>query len=98
MIFAWDETKRLTNLAKHGIDFEFAKGVFDAPSIEYPDQRQDYGEIRIGAYGETSGMVLFVVYTQRDTTRRLISARRAGTRECEFYRTRVEAGGMEYDR
>jgi hypothetical protein len=97
MVFEWDEQKRRSNLAKHGVDFELAKNVFDGPTIEYPDERQDYGEPRIGAYGEVSGVVLFVIYTERGATRRLISARRAGNRECDFYRARVAAGGGDND-
>ena len=97
MDFEWDEQKRLANLAKHGIDFELAEGIFGAPTIEFPDKRQDYGELRIGAYGEVSGIVLFVIYTPRDTKRRLISARRASTQERNFYRSRMAAGGEDND-
>jgi uncharacterized DUF497 family protein len=97
MDFEWDEQKRLTNLAKHGVDFELAKGIFDAPTIEFLDQRQDYGEPRMGAYGEVSGVVLFVIYTPRDTKRRLISARRASTQEQNFYRARIAAIGEDND-
>ncbi len=97
MSFEWDEQKRLSNLAKHGIDFEAATGIFANPTIEYPDERQNYGERRIGAYGEVSGIVLFVIYTPRGANRRLISARRASTQEQNFYRRRTAAGAEDHD-
>ena len=34
MLFEWDESKRQTNLAKHHIDFEDAKRIFDGPVFE----------------------------------------------------------------
>ncbi len=97
MTFEWDEQKRLTNLAKHGIDFEAAKLIFGAPTLESPDNRRDYGESRIGAYGEVAGMVVFVVYTARDGCRRLISARKAGSHEQEIYHSRIAATGGDDD-
>lgn len=34
MLFEWDENKRQANLAKHHIDFQDAKRVFDGPVFE----------------------------------------------------------------
>jgi uncharacterized protein (DUF4415 family) len=79
MTFEWDEQKRLANLARHGIDFAMARLIFAGPTLEFRDDRRDYGETRIGAYGEVSGVVLLVVYTRRGVSRRLISASKAGT-------------------
>jgi len=31
MLFDWDETKAKSNLAKHGVPFDEATSVFDAP-------------------------------------------------------------------
>lgn len=95
MMFEWDEPKRLANLAKHGIDFEAAKLIFDRPTVEFPDSRRDYGEVRIGAYGEVAGAVLFVIYTQRGAVRRLISARKAGADERAYYFARRAAQGAD---
>jgi uncharacterized DUF497 family protein len=95
MVFEWDERRRTANLTKHGIDFERAKLIFDGPTLEGPDDRQKYGEQRIGAYGVAEGEVLFIVYTWRGSSRRLISARKAGTDERETYSARVAAGGAD---
>src|SRR5215475_9475847 len=91
MSFEWDERKRVTNLAKHAVDFELAKLIFDGPTLEGPDDRRNYGERRIGAYGEAKGLVLFVIYTWRGRRRWLIRARKAGTHEQEIYYARIGA-------
>jgi uncharacterized protein len=37
MEFEWDETKRLTNLSKHGIDFIDVPVVFDGEIVTVED-------------------------------------------------------------
>ncbi|MGH6718121.1 MAG: BrnT family toxin [Alphaproteobacteria bacterium] len=81
----WDERKRIANLRKHGIDFVDARHIFQRSTIEVRDARRDYGEDRIGAFGEIGDEVLVVVYVWREGRRRLISARRAGTDERRAY-------------
>lgn len=50
--FEWDKRKAKNNYAKHGVSFEFAKGVFkDAFAIDIVDDRQDYGEGRFVMIG-----------------------------------------------
>ncbi|MCC6468815.1 MAG: BrnT family toxin [Alphaproteobacteria bacterium] len=86
-MFEWDERKRASNLAKHGIDFKDAATIFGGVVIEAEDDRHEYGERRIGAFGETrSGDIVLVLYTWRNGRRRIISARRAGRDEVEDYR------------
>jgi uncharacterized DUF497 family protein len=81
----WDERKRRSNLAKHGIDFESAKRIFEGTFIEREDRRQGYGEQRIEAYGEAGGVVLCVVYTRREGRLRIITVRRARRDERKDY-------------
>lgn len=45
------------------------------------DDRQDYGEIRIKAIGEIDGIILVVIYTDREDVRWIISARIANKKE-----------------
>lgn len=89
--FEWDERKRAANLAKHGVDFELAKLIFEGPTLEGPDDRRNYGERRFGAFGMAKGIALFVVYTWRGQRRRVISARKAGKHEQEIYTSRIAA-------
>jgi len=95
MPFEWDDQKRVANLEKHGIDFKFARLIFDGPTLEGPDNRHDYGERRIGAYGVANGEALFVIYTWRGDSRRLSSARKAGTHEREAYLSRITIEGAD---
>jgi uncharacterized DUF497 family protein len=83
--FEWDEAKSERNRTERGFDFEFAKRVFDGDTLERVDNRWDYGEERIVAFGKIEGEVLAVVYTWRGSVRRIISARRASRREHEAY-------------
>lgn len=46
MEFEWDNQKNNANIAKHGIDFEFAKEIFSGIWISKPDNRKNYDESR----------------------------------------------------
>lgn len=84
--FEWDDAKAAQNLAKHGVSFEDAKGVFRDPfAIELLDDRQDYGEDRYILIGMSAANVLVVVYTDRNDKHRIISARKAEPNERKFY-------------
>ena len=87
MISGWDEPKRRSNLAKHGVDFVDAAEIFLGPTVETEDRRRAYGEVRVQALGAVLGSVLYVVYTWRNGRRRIISAPRASSDEVTIYRT-----------
>ena len=84
-MYTWDETKREINLAKHGIDFRDAAEIFAGPLVTVEDTREDYGEARYIALGMLAGIVLSVVYTERDDEIRIISIRKALKHETRFY-------------
>ena len=84
--FDWDPAKNDANIAKHGIDFYDAVRVFEGPLLEYPDNRRDYGEVRMIAYGAIDEREIVLVYTNRGARCRIISARRAHRNEREAYR------------
>ena len=91
MEFEWDETKRLTNLAKHGIHFEDAVRVFFDPLETTMPARTVDGEARlktIGRFGPEA--ILVVIHTSRQTVGkstiiRIIFARPASRRERLLY-------------
>ncbi len=85
MEFEWDEGKRQSNLQKHDVDFEDIKALFESQTLEWIDNRRNYGEERINVLGEIQGDIFFVTYTKRNTKYRLISARRANSRERRKY-------------
>jgi uncharacterized protein len=84
--FQWDGAKAAENYAKHGVTFEAARDVFKDPfAIEQIDDRENYGEDRLTIVGMASGRLLVVVYTMRDETIRIISARGAEPYEQREY-------------
>jgi uncharacterized protein len=83
--FEWDEQKSASTFDNRGFDFAWASRIFDGPVLESIDARNEYGEIRIQAIGATGEDILFVVYTDRDHVRRVVSARRADKRERELW-------------
>lgn len=90
MRFSWDARKSAANLAARGFDFAFATLIFDGPTLEKEDRRRDYGERRIVAVGLAQGIALTVIYTDRatadrDTERRIISARRSNRYERQAF-------------
>lgn len=92
MEFSWDSRKSEANPALRGFDFAFATLIFDGPTLERADTREDYDEARIIAIGLAQGIPLTVVYT--DSTagwRRIISARRSNRREREAYERALQA-------
>lgn len=85
MKFEWDENKNSINKEKHKISFETAAHVFDDPYyIEMYDFEHSIEENRYIALGMV-GDVLFVVFTEKKDTIRLISARLATSAERGIY-------------
>jgi uncharacterized protein len=88
MNVTWDPAKNRENQRKHGISFDDAKAVFQDPDrIEVLDDR-DYGEERWVAIGTMGKIVALVVYTERNSGIRLISARKADPDDTADYYAR----------
>ena len=85
MELEWDEAKRESNLAKHGLDLAVSLELFADYFMERLDTRQDYGEDRWVALGIIRGMVVVLIYTERDDTLRPISLRKATVQERGIY-------------
>ena len=85
MEFEWDDGKRSSNYAKHGVWFDDAMYVFEGPTVERVDDRDDYGEPRFVSFGTVDGRVLAVIYTWRGNMCRIISSRKANKREQRAY-------------
>jgi len=74
MRYIWDETKRQTNLKKHGLDFSDAEQVFAGPLVLIEDNRQDYGEQRMIGIGLLDCLVVLIVHIETAETIRIISS------------------------
>ena len=85
MKFDWDETKRLANIKKHGVDFADITTIFDSDVFTIEDQRFDYGETRYITFGLFQSHVIVVAHTDVKEVIRIISARKASKHEEEQY-------------
>jgi uncharacterized DUF497 family protein len=76
--FQWDDAKAASNFAHHGVAFEAAREAFKDPfALDWLDASQDYGEDRYALIGMSERRLLFVAYTMRRDSIRIISARLA---------------------
>ena len=86
--YEWDETKRIANRAKHGLDFGDVTHFEWRGAEVFPDPRKDYDAQRFVAYGRFAGRLCAVVFTDRGPIRRIISFRKANRREQAAYYAR----------
>jgi len=92
--FEWDPDKARSNLIKHGVSFEQARGIFADPYLlSIPDDGHSNDEDREISMGiEPRGETLVVVHTARwhanEERTRIISARRANRQEEMLYYSR----------
>ena len=89
MNVTFDPAKDAANLAKHGFSLLDAVGFEWETAVVWPDTRRDYGEPRMVALGYIGLRIMSVVFVDRPpeqpTERRLISLRKANTREVKRY-------------
>jgi uncharacterized protein len=75
MDFEWDDNKRLTVLAKHGVDFRAIALVWlDGVTYAYRSDKTE--EERLVGLAQIGGRKWAVVYTIRDNAIRLVTARK----------------------
>jgi len=85
-MFVWDETKRKSNLKKHGLDFKDAHLVYDNPEkCTYEGSRQGERRWMDLAVAVIHGRLLALIYTKRGDQVRVISFRPASREEREQY-------------
>ena len=86
-MFDWDEDKRQTNLARHGVDFAAVEGFDWSSAKTEPDLRANYGKERFESVGLIDDRLHVLVFTPRGGRRRVISLRKANPREIERWLT-----------
>jgi len=95
MRFAWDSQKAAANIKKHQVSFELAARIFADPfALTYQD-RIENGEYRWQAIGLVDGcLFLLVAHTLEENNNteiiRIISARRADSKERKRYEQAIE--------
>lgn len=89
--FAWDETKRASNIGKHGIDFSDILSAFNNPMARMRSDRND--EIRYLVIGDANGWQIAIAYKEEvGKVCRIISARKASRSERAAYRALYARG------
>jgi uncharacterized DUF497 family protein len=95
-VFVWDETKRRSNIQKHGLDFRDAHCIYDNPDkCTYDASRGDEYRLMDVALAVLRGRLLTLVYMKIGEDVRIISFRNASREERKAYeqdRTRDEYG------
>jgi uncharacterized DUF497 family protein len=85
MEFEWDEQKRLSNLAKHGLDFADAERFDWSTVTGVADKRFEYGEERFRAFEMLDGRLVVLAFTFRGSVLRIFSFRPANRQERRSY-------------
>ena len=89
MNVTFDPAKDAANLAKHGVSLTEAAGFEWGSAVVWPDTRRDYGEARMVALGYIGLRIMALVFVDRPpekpTERRIISLRKANSREVKRY-------------
>jgi hypothetical protein len=90
MRFTWSERKRAINLKEHGLDFIDAPRVFEGLTFTYEDDRLAYGEQRFVTLGLLAGVPVSIAHTESDDEIRVISIRKATSREARLFFDQVQ--------
>jgi uncharacterized DUF497 family protein len=86
MLFEWDAWKAAANVEKHGVSFDDAQNLDFVHAIVRADLRFTYGESRWVAMGPIGSRKHVLVFTRREAEIvRVISLRKANSREMKFY-------------
>ena len=90
MQITFDPVKRAATLQDRGLDFADAALVFAGKTLDLPDERRDYGELRIITVGTLHGRMVIAAWTPRGEARHVFSMRKANDREKARFGQRLE--------
>jgi len=85
MEYEFDPAKDARNIAERGLSLALAPYVFEGLVHVVDDDRKDYGERRQVAFGLIRGRLFVCVFTDRGKVRRVISLRKANSKETSAY-------------
>lgn len=85
MNITFDPAKDLSNQRKHGVSLAEAEEFEWDDALVREDMRREYGERRMIALGYIDVRLHCMVYADRNDKRRIISLRRANSREVNLY-------------
>lgn len=90
MKIEYDFDKNKHNIKERGLSFDLAIGFDFENAVIKQDTRQDYGEIRYQALGLIYNRVYFIAFSIRGDAIRVISLRKANSREVRFYEQKTK--------
>jgi uncharacterized DUF497 family protein len=91
MKVSFDPTKSERNIRERGLSFELAEEFDFETALYQPDIRRDYGEERMRALGQLNGRVHVLVFVETPEGIRVISFRKANSREVRIYEQETQA-------
>lgn len=85
--FQWDAGNSQKNFIKHGVkNWECEQVFFNQPLLILADSLHSNVEVRWAAFGKTDAdRFLAIIFTQRDSLLRAISARDMNNKERKYY-------------
>jgi len=85
MKIEYNETKNQINIKDRGISFELANDFDFSSALIVEDTRKDYQESRFFSLGYITRRLYALVFTHRNESIRVISLRKANSREVKKY-------------
>jgi uncharacterized protein len=85
MQFEFDPAKNVSNFARHGVALSFAEDLSWDEALVWIDDRYEYSEERMIGLLPEGETLYYVVFVDREETRRIISLRKAERSEVKHY-------------
>ena len=85
MKIEYNELKNESNYKKHGVYFSEAENIEWDTLWAIPDTRKQYNEKRMIGYAYIGDRIYCIVFVDRLNVRRIISLRKANSREVKNY-------------
>ncbi len=85
MLIDFDPLKNHQNFLKHGLYLELAQLLDWEDALIWPDLRKSYSEDRMSSLVPNGQQLFFVAFVDRGPLRRVISLRKANSRELKRY-------------
>ena len=85
MLIDFDPLKNHQNFLKHGLYLSLARQLDWEDALIWPDLRKSYFEDRMSLLVPSGQQLFFVAFVDRDSLRRVISLRKANSRELKRY-------------
>lgn len=93
MDITFDPAKNERNIRERGLPFERAADFEFATALRFIDRRHNYGEVRHVAFGYLDERLHVLCFIETETGIRVISFRKANSREVRRYEKAKTADG-----